>query len=225
MDFPYFDKLWITLTVAAFLGAGRYILQAVGRPFVIKHVLPDTDKEGNKTSEEEQQGAAKKIIDHWVDAAVYSFFVWYGWEVCKNEEWFPAYFGGHGEAHKAFSNVPFVKINPDLVMFGFCNFGYRVEQLVTHLLTSNEADFEEMLLHDLATNALFFGYLSSNLVPVGTMIAWLHDLTDIPFHLAKSANNSYWPDLAPFPFIFGQLMWIYFRLGCFAHLIYTTYNV
>ena len=95
---------------------------------------------------------------------------------------------------------------------------------MTHVLTSSEADFEEMLLHDISTNALFFGYIFSDMVPVGTMIAWLHDTTDIAFHIAKFANNSNWPDFAPLPFITGQLLWLYFRLGCFPHLIWTTHN-
>ena len=106
-------------------------------------------------------------------------------------------------------------------MFGYCSFGYRVEQLVTHIFTS-EADFEEILLHDIVTFAVYFAYLSSNLIPIGTLISFLHDVTDVPFHIAKAANHSNWPGLAPFPFIFGQLLWIFVRLICYAHLIYCT---
>lgn len=80
-----------------------------------------------------------------------------------------------------------------------------------------------MLLHDVVTVVLFFSYLAGNLVNIGTMIAALHDLTDIPFHISKALHTSIYEKEAVWPFIFGQLLWAWCRLLCFPVIIYSVY--
>ena len=90
--------------------------------------------------------------------------------------------------------------------------------------TERGPDFEEMLLHDAVTCFLFFGYLFSNLLPVGTLITILHDVCDIPFHLSKALHSTTYESLAAVPFIAGQLTWMWFRLFCLPMITYTVYH-
>ena len=77
-----------------------------------------------------------------------------------------------------------------------------------------------MLLHDTVTCFLFFGYLFSNFLPVGTMVIILHDIADILCHVSKGLNVSIFTDLAPLPFIGAQLAWVWFRLYSLPMIIW-----
>ena len=77
-----------------------------------------------------------------------------------------------------------------------------------------------MLLHDIVTCFLCFGYLYSNFLPVGTMVIILHDIADILCHVSKAINVSIFTDFAPIPFLGCQLLWLWFRLYSFPLLIW-----
>lgn len=110
----------------------------------------------------------------------YSVFSAWGWIVCKDEAWMPAFLGGQGSFEVSAKNMPFVDCSSSILTLGFVSMGFRIESLVTHLVYHrSDNDFEEMLLHDFVTVSLFFGYVFSNLLPVGTMVAILHDICDI----------------------------------------------
>ncbi len=82
-----------------------------------------------------------------------------------------------------------------------------------------------MLLHDIVTIFLFVGYLFGYMHSIGTLIIFVHDLTDIPFQIAKAINTTVLHELAIYPFILGQLMWVYFRLFCLPLMIYELLQV
>ena len=48
----------------------------------------------------------------------------------------------------------------------------------------------------------------------------IHDVTDIPIQIAKAINTSIYERYSIYPFLFSQLMWLYFRLFCFPMMIY-----
>ena len=78
-----------------------------------------------------------------------------------------------------------------------------------------------MLLHDAVTCFLFFGYLFSNFLPVGTLVCILHDICDVPFAFSKGIHSTIYEEWAAGPFILGQLTWVYFRMYCLPVIIYT----
>lgn len=77
-----------------------------------------------------------------------------------------------------------------------------------------------MLLHDIVTIALYLGFLFGYLTQIGNLMIVIHDVTDIPLHLAKALNTSTYEQYSIYPFVFSQLMWVYFRLFCFPMIIY-----
>lgn len=112
-----------------------------------------------------------------------------------------------------------------MVHFGYVVFGFHFEQLLNHLFTKPRAgDFAEMLLHDCVTCFLYFGYLCSNLVPIGTIIIFLHDITDIPGHISKFANAVNNTPVAGVFFILTQLLWIWFRLVALPLIIWSLFR-
>lgn len=131
--------------------------------------------------------------------------------------------GGSGDLLKhGLTNLPFVRLVDQAVpTFGFLSLGYRFESLLYTVWEQRDSkDFNEMLLHDIVTIFLFVGYLFGYMHSIGTLIIFVHDLTDIPFQIAKAINTTVLHELAIYPFILGQLMWVYFRLFCLPLMIY-----
>jgi len=78
-----------------------------------------------------------------------------------------------------------------------------------------------MSLHHIVHLILVAASLVANVMAIGTLIAFLHDFSDIYFMLAKTLNlvgrGKPWGFLV---FAFAQVGWIYLRLVCFPILIY-----
>lgn len=107
-----------------------------------------------------------------------------------------------------------------IATFGFITFGYRVEGLITHAFCKERLqDFEELLFHDIVTVLLFLGYLYGNMLPLGTLVVIVHDVTDAPLHFCKALYASIFKTPAKVLFFASQLLWLYFRLLCFPALI------
>lgn len=164
--------------------------------------MPTHDSKKDPITKEERLATARKIEGHIVDFTIYlSSSVW-GIMICKEQEWMPWYLGGHGEFAKGFVNIPFLQVDQAVLFYGIFQFGVRLKYLMEHLcLTERGNDYEEMLLHDTVTCFLFFGYLFSNFLPVGTMVIILHDISDVLCHVSKGFNVSTYSFLAPLPFV------------------------
>jgi len=159
------------------------------RPLTIKCVPKTEGDDAKPIEEEERQKMAEKIESHLFFGTFYFLSSIIGIYVCMDQVWMPWYLGGHGELEKGFIDIPFMKVDQSVLIYGLVNFGFRVECLISHIFFDPRAsDFEEMLLHDIVTFFLCFGYIISNLLPVGTMVLILHDCSDFPFHFCKTAN-------------------------------------
>jgi len=131
--------------------------------------------------------------------------------------------GGPGNLNKYLntSNLPFTPLHPDVPAWGFLMLGYRFEGLFTTItIARNQTDFLEMLLHDIVTIILYLGFLFGYLTQIGILTIVIHDVTDITIHLAKALNTSIYEQYSIYPFLFSQVLWLYFRLFCFPMMIY-----
>ena len=73
-------------------------------------------------------------------------------------------------------------------------------------------DFNEMMVHHIVTNALVF--LSSHFrqTRIGSMVFWMHDISDVPVDLAKLANFVKWHKATAAAFGLLCVMWFITRL-------------
>ena len=73
-------------------------------------------------------------------------------------------------------------------------------------------DFNEMMVHHIVTNALVF--LSSHFrqTRIGSMVFWMHDISDVPVDLCKLANFVKWHNGTVFAFVSLCIMWFFTRL-------------
>ena len=77
-----------------------------------------------------------------------------------------------------------------------------------------------MLIHHLATNSLYFCYIFSNLVPFGSIVAYLHDLADIFANMGKVLSSTTWETAAAVDGIIMIIIWGYTRCYLLVKIVY-----
>ena len=78
-----------------------------------------------------------------------------------------------------------------------------------------------MGLHHLATIWLFVGCYLLNGIRVGTVISFLHDLSDIPGMFCKALSCTRYDSATATTFLVTVATWIYVRNYCFTSIIYS----
>lgn len=73
--------------------------------------------------------------------------------------------------------------------YSLYTYGYHFGDFIQHCFFDVRVnDFEEMLLHHIAAVCLYFCYIFGNVIPVGAVIAYLHDIADIFGRMSKGLN-------------------------------------
>ena len=80
-------------------------------------------------------------------------------------------------------------------------------------------DFADFCKNNVAHLSLAFGYLMSNMIPIGTLIAFLHEVSDIWLHVAKIAEANGHQTCAIIGFILAQIVWLACRLIALLRLL------
>ena len=69
-----------------------------------------------------------------------------------------------------------------------------------------------MFVHHLAANSLYFGYIYGNFITVGTVVAYLHDIADVPTNLGKVLSSSIFDKGALVIGLVMMVVWGYTRI-------------
>ena len=144
----------------------------------------------------------------------------------KDESWLPWYLGGSGFVNSGLENVPFTPMNPTIYTFGLIFLGYPVQQIITHFLIDEKTpDFAEMSLHHITHLCLSSSYLFTNTLPYGSIVAFLHDFSDLPVGVSKGLHLSgYGMPWAVIVFFIGQFSWFFMRIFCLPLIILDIHN-
>lgn len=85
---------------------------------------------------------------------------------------------------------------------------------------SVRSDFTEMMVHHVVTNALVFLSSYFRHQRIGSMVFWMHDISDVPVDLAKLANFVKWKTATVAAFFTLCIVWIITRLYAFPFIIW-----
>ena len=69
-----------------------------------------------------------------------------------------------------------------------------------------------MFVHHIAANSLYFGYIYGNLISIGSVVAYLHDIADVPANLGKTLSSTKWELPSLVVGLFLMVMWGYTRI-------------
>ena len=206
----------MTIAGAAILTIIRAIVMKVTYP---KYYL--IAKEMN--DEDERKRYAHKAADKTYRTAYFICSSLWGWYVLKDTNILPGFLGGM--AGGDYKNVNMESIYTDypyaLIPYSFWTFGYHLQDFFQHaFLDERHNDFNEMLIHHIAAVSLYFCYTMGNMVPIGSCIAFLHDLADIPGSLCKLLNATHYQDSSAVVFVMCMCVWFYTRILCLPGMIY-----
>lgn len=117
-----------------------------------------------------------------------------------------------------FSPVP-----PGLYCYLFFTLGYHVQDSIEHkFFKRHETDYRELTIHHILTVCLYLGFMFGNLIAVGTVIAWFHDMADIFVASSRVANCIGLKKASTVLYACLMFTWIYTR--CIILPIYI-YNI
>ena len=81
-------------------------------------------------------------------------------------------------------------------------------------------DYREMLLHHIAALALYPGFIFANMMGIGVVLAWLHDIADITVSLCRLFNCFDWKIPTGLAYFLMVGTWGYTRLFILPIYIY-----
>ena len=144
----------------------------------------------DRSSPELIEKTAEKAVDNIHRMIYYIVSTIWGYKVLReNTDWLPVWMGGHetGVLQNVLHVYPWKSWPQPILDYSLYTSGFHFAALFLHILRNRKSSgFQEFLLHHIATCALFFGYIYGNLMHMGTIIAWLHDIADIATTLCKT---------------------------------------
>lgn len=144
--------------------------------------------------------------------------------ILKDSTFFHKYIGGNTDEALYFSNYPCQIIPPFLSDFYCFKISYHLYELMFALIYHYErVDFPEYLLHHILTLTLIVFSYTVNFLPIGAVIMYVHDLTDLFVCLFKLTCDTHSHRVQYSLFVCMLVSWFYFRLCFFPGMLIRRY--
>lgn len=113
--------------------------------------------------------------------------------------------------------------------YSLVSLGYYLDDLVSHnFFRERSTDFWEMNLHHLLTIGLFGGMILMNAIYPGTIISFLHGISDITIAASRIGSHTEFKMSTRITFIVNTVLFIYLRnyvipvymFACWRGLVY-----
>ena len=193
-------------------------LGLISRP-ILKCLIP------NKGDEYAYEKKIKKATSNVVGIVYFSISTYWGWHMMKNSTWLPTYLGGLNPQGSIEASVvsQFIVIPAGCHCYILFTYGYHVQKFLEHLMIAiddRDNDWREMFIHHVASMSLYPGFLFGNIIGVGVVLAWLHDIADIFVNITRLFNvlDLKVPTLAAY--LVMVAVWAYTRLYILPFYIY-----
>lgn len=150
--------------------------------------------------------------------------IW-GYIVLKPTGWLCWEIGGEKSITEVFrtsmSEVPYLKLPRPVLIYALGTMGYHFGDSVNQVLFKERtSDHYEMLLHHIATVALYFCMIFGNNSGIGCVIAYLHDIGDIFGCTVKCCSTTRASNLTLGVFIVMMSVWFWTRLFVLPQMIW-----
>lgn len=143
----------------------------------------------------------------------------------KDSKWIPDFLGGqnpNASIEGAFTPMVFIETPPGIHCYILFTYGYHVQNFVRHLFfVEVDNDWREMVLHHMCALALYPGFIFANIMGIGVVIAWLHDIADIVVGICRLLNRLGYEIPTLFFFVLMMAVWFYTRLMVLPLYIFT----
>lgn len=148
-----------------------------------------------------------------------------------------------GGTRNLYTDFPYDPVQPSMCWYYLFQAAYNVDAMVSLLQISFQikllpkdsnlpitigwadtvrGDFNEMMAHHIVTNSLVYMSSFFRQTRIGSMVFWLHDLSDVPVDMAKLANFVKWKEATVGSFVLLCIMWFWTRLWVLPLTIWTS---
>mmetsp|Transcript_135919 Transcript_135919/g.253970 ORF Transcript_135919/g.253970 Transcript_135919/m.253970 type:complete len:332 (+) Transcript_135919:65-1060(+) len=151
----------------------------------------------------------------------FTFFSGYSYAYAlADAEWTPPSLFGRGSTTKCWGDAMMLPMGQHLDIFYKVALSYHASELVFQFVYEREKpDFAEMLAHHATTCFLVLASFLGNFVRIGSLVLFLHYVSDIPVYGAKIFVDTK-QDVLTVLNLLGMLgSWGYLRLYCFPRYI------
>jgi ceramide synthetase len=152
-------------------------------------------------------------------AIYFGFVSVYGYLVLKDTQDLPNFLGGSGDISNWFKDYPYREVSTDVKTYMVFTMGYHVSNLILLAAKERKVDFVEMMFHHIVTVFLFGGSFMINFVPIGAVVAFLHDTADFICAVLKISAETEYDNMTKVSFVVLMTTWVYTRLLVFPYLI------
>lgn len=132
-----------------------------------------------------------RCCDYIFKCSYYSAMTVWGFALLRKQPWMPPVLGGSGATiHCWTDGFPFQEVSPEISRFYLTAVGYHLSEVSLLLLETKAPDFWEMLLHHTVSCVLVSSSYIFNYVRLGSLILFLHSLTDVPLYFSKAVIDT-----------------------------------
>jgi hypothetical protein len=136
------------------------------------------------------------------------YFVLYtfSWFVLWDKKWF-------WSIKDCWFAFPHHSVTDDVWWYYMIELSYYWSCIISQFFDAKRKDFWEMFLHHVATIALLALSWSTNLFKIGTLVLWVHDMSDVFLESAKMFKYAGWNGISDLLFYSFAISWVVTRLG------------
>lgn len=214
--YPEVKQLWMTGVGALSFGMMKEMLDCISSPIFRRLVT-------NKGDDYAYERKVRKAQTNLSGIFYFSLSTFWGWSMMKDSLWIPGFLGGNNPnaSIKGCFEPLFIQTPPGIHCYILFTYGYHVHDFIRHAFFAEvDNDWREMLLHHISALALYPGFIFSNVMGIGVVLAWLHDIADIFANITRLFNIIDWPVTGVVTFIMVMIVWAYTRLMILPTYIY-----
>lgn len=132
-----------------------------------------------------------RCCDYVFKGSYYSAMTVWAFSFLRKEPWMPTVLGGIGSTQFCWTDgFPFQEIPAEIRRLYLTAIGYHLSEVAMLLVETKAPDFWEMLLHHIITCSLMgFSYIL-NYIRLGSLVLFLHGLTDVPLYFSKAVTDT-----------------------------------
>jgi len=135
-----------------------------------------------------------------------------GYILLKDEDYYPKSLGGHGDIEQMWVDLPYQKQSKNIYLYYVIALSYHLHSIIDQFKYYGKPSFGDMMLHHIITIGLILFSFFNNYVRIGTLVLYLHDISDICGSLSKITLHSKYDIITMISYTGLLLSWVYFRL-------------
>ncbi|ORX75762.1 LAG1-domain-containing protein [Anaeromyces robustus] len=135
-----------------------------------------------------------------------------GYYLLKDESYFPKSLGGHGDVEEMWKDLPYQNQTKNIYYYYVIALSYHLHSLIDQFKYYGKPSFGDMMLHHIITIGLILFSFFNNYPRIGTLVLFIHDISDICGSLSKITINSKYNFITVISYTGLLSSWIYFRL-------------